>query len=246
MPLRWVLIRDPQGRFAPQALLCTDLAAEPAQVLAWFVLRWQLEVTFAEARRHTDSAIGLAEDARKYSRAEAFLLSVQAEAEAARKAGADLTEAREIVAQAREALRNGVYADVQKFSRLAGVAIREARRFSQEEVPIKIAERTAVLDILSGGRVEVGTGRSATWTELAGFNADPDDTKKSWDEFVRCLPKMWTSDTYEFEGEFWTTFFDDSTEQAVAALLDLSRNKLSPEELERLSTLIEEARKEGR
>src|SRR5216110_3118098 len=70
--------------------------------------------------------------------------------------------------------------------------------------PIKIAERTAVLDILSGGRVEVGTGRSATWTELAGFNADPDDTKKSWDEFVRCLPKMWTSDTYEFEGEFWS------------------------------------------
>ena len=58
--------------------------------------------------------------------------------------------------------------------------------------PIKIAERTAVLDILSGGRLEVGTGRSATWTELAGFNASPDDTKKSWDEFVRCLPKMWT------------------------------------------------------
>ena len=52
MPLRWVLIRDPQGRFAPQALLCTDLAADPAQVLAWFVLRRQLEVTFAEARRH--------------------------------------------------------------------------------------------------------------------------------------------------------------------------------------------------
>ena len=52
VPIRWVLVRDPQGRFAPQALLCTDLAAEPAQVLAWFVLRWQLEVTFAEARRH--------------------------------------------------------------------------------------------------------------------------------------------------------------------------------------------------
>ena len=42
------------------------------------------------------------------------------------------------------------------------------------------------------------------------------------------------------------TFFDDSTEQAVAALLDLSRNKLSTEELERLSNLIEAARKEGR
>src|SRR5262245_19514927 len=70
--------------------------------------------------------------------------------------------------------------------------------------PIKIAERTAVLDILSGGRVEVGTGRSATWTELAGFNASPDVTKKSWDEFVRCLPKMWISEKFEFEGEFWS------------------------------------------
>ena len=52
VPLRWVLIRDPQTGFAPQALLCTDPTADPAQVLAWFVLRWQLEVTFQEARRH--------------------------------------------------------------------------------------------------------------------------------------------------------------------------------------------------
>lgn len=50
--IRWVLIRDPQGTFATQALLCTDLAADPAQILAWFVQRWQLEVTLEEARRH--------------------------------------------------------------------------------------------------------------------------------------------------------------------------------------------------
>ncbi len=50
--LRWVLIRDPQGQLAPQALLCTDQAVDPAQVLAWFGLRWQLEVTFEEVRRH--------------------------------------------------------------------------------------------------------------------------------------------------------------------------------------------------
>jgi predicted transcriptional regulator len=42
------------------------------------------------------------------------------------------------------------------------------------------------------------------------------------------------------------TFFGDSTEQAVAALLDLSRSKLSKDELDRLSQMIEEARKEGR
>jgi len=52
VPLRWVLIRDPQGKFATQALLCTDLQAAPGQILAWFVQRWQLEVTFEEARRH--------------------------------------------------------------------------------------------------------------------------------------------------------------------------------------------------
>jgi alkanesulfonate monooxygenase SsuD/methylene tetrahydromethanopterin reductase-like flavin-dependent oxidoreductase (luciferase family) len=50
----------------------------------------------------------------------------------------------------------------------------------------------------------VGTGRSATWTELAGFTARPDITKKSWDEFVRCLPRMWTSETYAHQGEFWS------------------------------------------
>ena len=67
--------------------------------------------------------------------------------------------------------------------------------------PIRIAERTAVLDILSGGRLEVGTGRSATWTELAGFQANPDDTKKTWDEIVRALPKMWTQERYGHRGE---------------------------------------------
>ena len=43
VPLRWVLIRDPRGEFPTQALLCTDLDAPPEQIVAWFVLRWQLE-----------------------------------------------------------------------------------------------------------------------------------------------------------------------------------------------------------
>ena len=47
--IRWVLVRDPQGTFDPQALLCTDPAADPTQILQWFVLRWQLEVTFQES-----------------------------------------------------------------------------------------------------------------------------------------------------------------------------------------------------
>jgi ABC-type uncharacterized transport system permease subunit len=52
VPIRWVLVRDPRGHFRTQALLCTALDAEPVQILAWFVRRWQLEVTFHEVRTH--------------------------------------------------------------------------------------------------------------------------------------------------------------------------------------------------
>jgi DDE superfamily endonuclease len=52
VPLRWVLIHDPQGEFEDQALLCTDLAVAAVQIVEWFVLRWQLEVTFHEGRTH--------------------------------------------------------------------------------------------------------------------------------------------------------------------------------------------------
>jgi hypothetical protein len=42
LPIHWVLIRDPLGKFKSQALLCTDLNEEPEQILKWFVMRWQL------------------------------------------------------------------------------------------------------------------------------------------------------------------------------------------------------------
>ena len=70
--------------------------------------------------------------------------------------------------------------------------------------PIRVAERAAVLDILSGGRLEFGTGRSATWTELGGFRADPDVTKKTWDEFVHAIPQMWMNERFGYEGEFFS------------------------------------------
>lgn len=50
--VRWVLVRDPCAEFKPQALLSTDLESEPVEMLEWFVRRWQVEVTFEEARRH--------------------------------------------------------------------------------------------------------------------------------------------------------------------------------------------------
>ena len=52
VPIRWVLLRDPQQHFDPQALLCTNPACDPLQVVRWFVQRWQVEVTFREVRDH--------------------------------------------------------------------------------------------------------------------------------------------------------------------------------------------------
>jgi hypothetical protein len=50
--LRWVLIRDPLEQFKTQALLCPDVHAMPAFILDCSVQRWQMKVTFEEARSH--------------------------------------------------------------------------------------------------------------------------------------------------------------------------------------------------
>jgi hypothetical protein len=50
--IRWVLVRDPDGRREPQAFLCTGLDAAPEDILGWFVQRWSVETTFQECRRH--------------------------------------------------------------------------------------------------------------------------------------------------------------------------------------------------
>ena len=52
VPIRWVLVRDPAGELEPQAFLATDLNARPCDIIAWFVCRWQVEVTFEEVRAH--------------------------------------------------------------------------------------------------------------------------------------------------------------------------------------------------
>ncbi|MGH7781950.1 MAG: LLM class flavin-dependent oxidoreductase [Candidatus Binataceae bacterium] len=70
--------------------------------------------------------------------------------------------------------------------------------------PVRVAERIAVLDIMSNGRVECGTGRSITEQELGGFNINPEDSRPMWEEAVSQLPKMWTQEVYEgFEGKYF-------------------------------------------
>src|SRR5262245_6959455 len=57
VPIRWVLIRDPWGKLATQALLSTDLDAHPQLLIAWLVRRWQVEVTLREMRTHWASRL---------------------------------------------------------------------------------------------------------------------------------------------------------------------------------------------
>lgn len=52
VPIRWVLIRDLLGKYETVCLLCTDPLVAPNQLVEWFVMRWPVEVTFEEARRH--------------------------------------------------------------------------------------------------------------------------------------------------------------------------------------------------
>jgi alkanesulfonate monooxygenase SsuD/methylene tetrahydromethanopterin reductase-like flavin-dependent oxidoreductase (luciferase family) len=70
--------------------------------------------------------------------------------------------------------------------------------------PVRTAESVAVLDLLSNGRVDFGTGRSATRLELEGFGIDPAETRAMWREAIGHVVGCWTHDEYEFAGEHWS------------------------------------------
>lgn len=50
--IRWVLVRDPKGKFDAKGFLSTDPGLRPLAILTFFVRRWRVEVTFEEVRRH--------------------------------------------------------------------------------------------------------------------------------------------------------------------------------------------------
>ena len=68
--------------------------------------------------------------------------------------------------------------------------------------PVRIAERVATLDVLSGGRVDFGAGRGTIPMELAGFGTDPETTRAQMIETLKMLPGMWTEPTFSWDGAF--------------------------------------------
>ena len=67
--------------------------------------------------------------------------------------------------------------------------------------PIKVAEQAAVLDIMSNGRMDLGTGRSTTAQELDGFSVDYDRTRAEVREALEIIVKAWTEDILEYDGK---------------------------------------------
>ncbi|MER7107333.1 LLM class flavin-dependent oxidoreductase [Streptomyces sp. NPDC000229] len=74
--------------------------------------------------------------------------------------------------------------------------------------PVKVAEKVAMLDHLSGGRFEFGSGRGAGSHEILGFMpgiTDMNHTKEIWEETIAEFPKMWLQDEYVgFQGKHWS------------------------------------------
>lgn len=70
--------------------------------------------------------------------------------------------------------------------------------------PVHVAERVAILDLISEGRVEFGSGRGGVY-EQTGHNIDPRDTRGMWEESLDCVQKIWSTYPEEFSwsGKYW-------------------------------------------
>jgi alkanesulfonate monooxygenase SsuD/methylene tetrahydromethanopterin reductase-like flavin-dependent oxidoreductase (luciferase family) len=70
--------------------------------------------------------------------------------------------------------------------------------------PTRVAERAAMLDILSDGRLDLGAGRGGTPQEMSLCNVDPDRTTDEVEEALRILSAIWTNETFEWHGDLLT------------------------------------------
>ena len=75
--------------------------------------------------------------------------------------------------------------------------------------PLRLAEDAATLDIISGGRLELGVGRGYQPKEFAGFGIDPESSKQRYAEVVDVLKAAWTGEPFSYHGEFYS--IDDVT-----------------------------------
>ena len=70
--------------------------------------------------------------------------------------------------------------------------------------PIRVAERAAMLDVLSNGRLDLGAGRGATLQEMSLCGVNPKRTYEEVEEALRMIGAMWQHETFEWESDLLT------------------------------------------
>ncbi|HJU12681.1 MAG TPA: LLM class flavin-dependent oxidoreductase [Candidatus Binataceae bacterium] len=70
--------------------------------------------------------------------------------------------------------------------------------------PLRIAEETAVADILTGGRLDVGVGRGTIALHFQGFGVSRDESRERFEEGLNVILKAWTSDRFEHNGHYFS------------------------------------------
>ena len=70
--------------------------------------------------------------------------------------------------------------------------------------PVRVAEQIAMIDVLTNGRVELGTGRGSGSTEVNTFGLTNEQTRELWEEAIRAIPKMWTQDLFSWQGKHFS------------------------------------------
>ena len=68
--------------------------------------------------------------------------------------------------------------------------------------PVDLAEQLAVLDVVSGGRLDVGVGRGGTLQDYQTFKSDRDDSRERVEEGIALMRQCWTGAPFDFAGRF--------------------------------------------
>jgi len=69
--------------------------------------------------------------------------------------------------------------------------------------PARVAEKVATLDLVSNGRVEFGMGEGASITELGPFDREMENKQAVWEDAVRCIMPMFTTEAWEYDGPYF-------------------------------------------
>lgn len=74
--------------------------------------------------------------------------------------------------------------------------------------PVLLAEQAATLDVISGGRVDLGVGKGYRHSEFRGFNVDQREADARFEEALEVLLRAWTTrERFSYHGRYWA--FDD-------------------------------------